>query len=200
VRSALLRGLFLGIEIDTGEMTLTNHGETMTMTSALILTALLGASAGAQALPAAGGRLDAAGAALSEAVQGGDLDAAGKLLDGLFTGTAGAAPGGQAAAGPRWVWHQAPLPRPAWDNPLPLTPPTLTPSLPDPKPAPTPTVPPTPVQPRAVSAGSAVGSQAGKAVKEIVKEAVKTIEEYVGRDRTNESKEKNGGCRMKGTC
>lgn len=163
----------------------------------LVLTSLLAAPAAAQGLPASGGALDAAGAALSAAVQGGDLGEAGRLLDGLFTGTDGAAPRGQAAAGPRWVWHQGP----SFAAPLPLPKPDLTPHLPLPNPAPTPTVPPTPVVPLAVaSASGAVGSAAGKAVKEIVKEAVKTIEEHVDRDRTNESKEKYGGCRMKGTC
>jgi len=52
-----------------------------------------------------------------------------------------------------------------------------------------------------VGFGREVGVGVGiEIIKEGVKQANEAAERYVNRDQTNESKEKYGGCRMKGTC
>lgn len=132
--------------------------------------------------------LKAGTAGLSAAVADGKLDKAGESLNGLFAGAGAkengpetpAVAAGDLTSSPRWVLGvpKVRLSRVERQRDVP------SPSL------------------RNVDCGDKDGcrSETGKVVEDAFKGIVKPIEKWVERDRTQESRDTYGGCRMKGTC
>lgn len=132
--------------------------------------------------------LKARTAGLSASISEGKMDKAGESLDALFTGAgskvkaseAPAVAAGVRAASPRWVLGVRKGRDPLAEREHAVPAPSF----------------------RNVACGDKDGckSELGKRAEDFVDAVTKPIEKWVERDRTQESRDTYGGCRMKGTC